>query len=172
MMINIGSSDESSDLVGLLMACHERIRLFIDLAQRLAEAQNVSREEVKEAATRVLRYFSESLPLHVKDEEESILPRLSGREPELERALETMRREHREHTPQLQALLEICRTLQVDPGRLPETKETLSRAATDLKQHFAAHLQEEERIILPAINALLTNHEREAMLVELRARRQ
>jgi hypothetical protein len=38
MLINIGSSAaESGDVVDLLLACHESIRFFIDLAVRIAD---------------------------------------------------------------------------------------------------------------------------------------
>jgi hypothetical protein len=73
MLIKIGSSvAETGDVVDLLLACHERIRFFIDLAIRIADTTDASNEEIREAAARVVRYFSESLPLHVADEEESI----------------------------------------------------------------------------------------------------
>jgi hypothetical protein len=79
MLIKIGPQKEISDIVDLLLECHERIRSFIGLAGRLANCGPVSDTEVSDAAARVVRYFSESLPLHVADEEESILPRLLGR---------------------------------------------------------------------------------------------
>ena len=39
---------------------------------------------VLEASRRCERYFSEALPLHVEDEEQSLLPRRRGRTPELD----------------------------------------------------------------------------------------
>ncbi len=171
MFVKIGSTKEPSDIVDLLLECHERIRSFIGLARRLSEAQNVSENEIRDAAARVVRYFSESLPKHVADEEESILPRLSGRQADLDAALESMRREHEEHAPHLERLLEICRTLQVSPARLDETRASLAQAAVSLERDFQIHLEQEESTILPAIRSLLTHDEREAMLHELRARR-
>jgi hypothetical protein len=87
MYIQIGSPKESSDVVDLLLKCHERIRTFIGLACKLGKAQEPSVDEIRDAASRVSRYFSEALPLHVADEEESILPRLAGRNPEPDLAL-------------------------------------------------------------------------------------
>src|SRR5690349_7436087 len=100
MLVKIGSSNESADIADLLVACHDRIRFFIDAAGKLAEGNDTSLEEVREVAARVGRYFSESLPLHIADEEQSILPRLVGREPMLDRTLETMCAEHDVHEPQ------------------------------------------------------------------------
>src|SRR5437762_12814931 len=109
MLIKIGSAEEPSDIVDLLIACHERIRFFVDLARRLADAHDLPADEIRDAAMRVVRYFSESLPLHVADEEESIMPRLSGRAPNLDDTLQAMQREHRQHEPHLHTLLKVCR---------------------------------------------------------------
>jgi len=171
MLIKIGPSNEPSDIVGLLGACHDRIRFFIDLAVRLAATTDASDEEIREAATRVTRYFSESLPLHVADEEETVIPRLSGREPALDATLQAMHREHAEHEPQLELLLKSCRILQSFPEQLPALRQILHDAASKLREDFNAHLREEENVVLPAIESLLNDAEREAMLSELRARR-
>ena len=171
MLINIGPSKEPSDIVDLLLECHERIRLFIGLARRMAEAENAGKEEVQDAAARICRYFSEALPLHVADEEESIMPRLSGRRPEVDSVLEAMHREHRTHESGLEQLLQICRLLQVSPESLAERRESLWRISTGLERDFATHLHEEEAVVLPAIRSLLSTEEREAMLSEFRARR-
>jgi iron-sulfur cluster repair protein YtfE (RIC family) len=117
MLIQIGSSKEPSDIVDLLIECHQRIRSFIGLAARLADADGNSLEEVRNAAKRVTRYFSEALPLHVADEEENILPRLSGKDTELDATLERMHREHVEHEPHLATLVEVCRVLEDSPQR-------------------------------------------------------
>ena len=171
MLVKIGHSNESSDIVDLLVACHERIRFFIDLAVRLAQTTGASPEEIREAAARVVRYFSESLPLHVADEEGSVLPRLVGREPMLDRTLETMCNEHDSHEPQLEWLLEICRTIQNAPEKLPEMREDLRDIASRLAGEFKTHLAQEEAVVLPAIKTLLSDQDRHDMLQELRARR-
>src|SRR5215468_1101653 len=100
MLTRIGSSPEPADVVDLLIECHERIRSFIAPAGRVANADRPSAVEVREVARRITRYFSEALPLHVADEEESIMPRLRGKTAELDASLSEMREEHREHDPQ------------------------------------------------------------------------
>src|ERR1051326_5002660 len=90
MLVKIGPLDEPSDIVDLLKECHERIRTFINLAGRLAKAEEISDTDVRDGAGRVARYFSEALPLHVADEEQSILPRLQGKSAELDAALSEM----------------------------------------------------------------------------------
>ena len=170
-MIQIGDQNDPADVVDLLLECHERIRAFIGLAIRLGNAENPSANEVRDAAARVIRYFTEALPLHVADEEESILPRLSGREGELDRALANVHREHSKHEPQLERLLQICRELQEHPERLTELRQTLEATASTLQREFVQHLDAEEMVVLPAIRQLLTLEEQAAILRELRARR-
>lgn len=119
----------------------------------------------------LVRYFSESLPLHVADEEESILPRLLGRNASLDETLNTMRSEHDQHKPELESLIRLCRTLQYAPQQLPELREGLRATAGKLEREFLVHLEQEEKTVFPAIRTLLNVEDREAMLRELRARR-
>jgi iron-sulfur cluster repair protein YtfE (RIC family) len=171
MLVNVGPLKEPSDIVDLLKECHDRIRTFIGLAIRLANTEGLPDSEVLDAAARVARYFSEALPFHVADEEESILPRLQGKTPELDAGLSEMHDEHRDHEPQIEALLNVCRTLQQSPERLTEVRPKLLACATRLEQEFLSHLDKEENLIFPAIRQLSTHEERDAMLHELRARR-
>jgi iron-sulfur cluster repair protein YtfE (RIC family) len=171
MLVNIGPLNEPSDIVDLLIECHERIRKFIGLAVQLAKTEELADTDVRDAAARVTRYFFEALPLHVADEEESILPRLQGKTAELDASLSEMHEEHREHEPQVENLLNVCRTLQESPERLNELRPKLLACATRLEQEFLNHLEKEESVILPAIRQLSTTEERDAMLRELRGRR-
>jgi iron-sulfur cluster repair protein YtfE (RIC family) len=157
--------------VDLLLECHERIRYFIALAIRLESAENPSVDEIREAAGRVIRYFADALPLHVADEEESILPRLSGRERDLDRTLGNLHHEHSEHEPQLERLLRTCRDLHDTPEKLAELRQSLETTASTLQRNFVQHLDMEEKVVLPTIRQFLTFEEQAAILRELRARR-
>lgn len=163
--------DRTDDIVQLLLDCHGRIRHFVALARRLGEADAPTAVEVRDSAFRVRRYFGEALPLHVEDEEESVLPRLQGREPSLDDALERMSAEHSEHAPMLAALLHTCRTLESAPERHADLRAALAATATALERLFTAHLEAEEAVVLPAIRDLLPAAEHDAMVHELRARR-
>jgi iron-sulfur cluster repair protein YtfE (RIC family) len=171
MLTKIGNLSEPSDIVDLLNECHDRIRAFIGLAGRLAKAEEITNDEIRDAATRVTKYFSEALPLHVADEEQSILPRLQGKTVEVDSALLEMQKEHSEHELQVETLLGICRSLQASPERLNELREHLRESSSTLERDFFAHLDKEEKVILPAIRRLATREERDAMLRELRDRR-
>lgn len=172
-MLTIGSKRPAGDqdVVDLLLECHERIRSFCEVAVRIAEAPRPSAAEIADAAERVRRYFVEALPLHARDEEESILPRLAGRDPGLNQALVDMHREHGEHEPLLERVVALAGELARAPDRHAALARELGRVASELRAQFDVHLAAEERVIFPAIRALVSEADRRVMLEELRARR-
>jgi hemerythrin-like domain-containing protein len=171
VLTQIGERAARENAVGMLLECHERIRAFLELARRLGEADAASREEVAEAALRVHRYFTEALPLHARDEEESILPRLRGLDPGVDAELATMVAEHQDHDRPLGALVEACAELARAPERLPELRRRVADAAAELAAHFDAHLAREETVIFPALRRLLAPSVDGAIVGEIRARR-
>lgn len=170
MLISIGRKQETEDLLDLLMACHARIRSFSALAVALSEREGLSADEVVDACDRVSRYFSEALPLHARDEEESLLPRLMGRDPALDAALTRMRDEHGEHRGPLQELLSRCAIVRAAPTEAT-LRAAMAPVARDLRAQFEAHLWLEESVVFPAVRARLSQDERRAVVAELRARR-
>lgn len=158
-------------MVVRLSECHGRIRSFLGLAARLAAAPEPPREEVAEAAGRVHRYFAVALPLHVRDEQESIGPRLRGRDRTLDRALLQMEAEHLDHEPAVARLLTLCQTLQADPGRLHALRSDLAGIAAQLDTELDGHLALEEAVVFPAIDRYLEPVVRAAVVAEMRARR-
>lgn len=171
MLIGIGSKKPPEDVVDLLLDCHTRIRSFSRLAVRIAEQTEAGEKEIAEAAARVRRYFSVALPLHVADEEGSIVPRLSGRDPAVDAALARMEDEHEGHTEDLRRLVEICAALEQAPSGLPAVRAELAEVGARLVRDFDEHLRSEEETIFPAIRSLLPEAERVAIFAELRARR-
>ena len=171
MLAKIGKPSAADDAVGLLLECHERIRSFLALARRIAEVGPSEPGSVPEAAARVRRYFTEALPLHAQDEEESILPRLRGLDPVVDAELEAMAREHREHERPLRALLGACEQLGRAPESLPGLAPSVEAATAELERHFAEHLGREEAVIFPAVRRLLDRSADAAIVGEIRARR-
>ena len=171
MLTRLGPAPRSGDVVDALLDCHQRIREFTELAARLASARGVSEAEVRDAAARAHRYFSTALPLHARDEEESLLPRLEGLDPEVDRELAEMMREHSEHGDPTDRVLAACAELKRDPAALPRLAPALAAAARDLQRHFEAHLEREERVIFPAVRARLDRATQETIQAEMRARR-
>ena len=171
MLTRLGKPPAPGDAVDLLLECHRRIRDFLGLAGRLAEAAVEPAEAVADAASRVHRYVTLALPLHAQDEERSIAPRLQGREPALDAELEVMVREHREHEPPLLVLVEACERLARDPGRRAGLAEVVRHATGNLARHFAAHLAREEEVVFPAVRRLLDATADAAVVQEIRLRR-
>lgn len=173
MLTRIGTTASTpSDAVDLLVDCHARIRHFLALARGIAERGPSEPAAVPEAAAAVVRYFTRALPLHARDEEESIVPRLRGRDPAVDRALEQMLREHAEHDAPLGALVAACEALARGAGRLAELAPVVARETAALERHFEEHLRNEEAIVFPAMRRLLGAEADAAIVRELRARRE
>lgn len=171
MPLPLGRPREApGDLVDLLLECHARIRSFVDLARLAATRPDLGPQDVTDACARVERYFTQALPLHVRDEEESVLPRLRGRDAEVDRALASMAAQHHEHEPGLRALLAASSALGLAPAD-PAAREALAAAATALGREFDAHLSLEEAVIFPALRRLLPAEALAEAVVELRGRR-
>jgi hemerythrin-like domain-containing protein len=176
MRLQIGRQParDGNRVVTALAECHTRIRHFTDLADRLAGTSGeVSDAEVAEAARAVARYFEVALPLHEADEEESIRPRLVGRSPETDAALEEMTRQHsRLHGP-VATLVETTTRIAESPGRLtlPECRTRLAETVSVLVPAWNEHLGLEEDILFPALDRLMTAEEIEDVGAEIGQRR-
>jgi len=160
----------SNDLVGLLDACHQRIRRFVALAREAALNRAVPPDQIAQACADVERYFVEALPLHVADEEESIQPRLRGLSPAVDRALDVMAHQHQQHVPKLEALLRATARVRSTPQDEGARTE-LAAAATALEAELEEHLALEERVIFPAIREILPREAQSTIIDELRQRR-
>jgi iron-sulfur cluster repair protein YtfE (RIC family) len=171
MFTQLGKPAAAGDAVGLLLECHERIRAFLALARRVAGSGAAEQAAISEAADRVRRYFTQALPLHAKDEEESILPRLRGLDRTVDHELEVMVREHAEHERPLRALVEACKVLGREPTRHADLAPQIATATEELERHFAGHLRREEEVIFPAVRRLLDRCSDSEIVKEIRARR-
>ena len=171
MLKQLGKSGRLGPGVAPLFSdCHAKIRHFIALARAAGEAA-ATPQEIADACAQAARYFAEALPLQVEDEEQSLLPRLRGREPELDLALTAMHDEHVAHERHDGvALLRSLRALEGAPTD-PGLRSELAAIARTCEDSFARHLEHEERVIFPAIERLLSEAEQGAILIELRARR-
>lgn len=171
MLISIGKRRAPADLVGLLLECHERIRSFVRMAAEIGRRGDLTHAEVVEGCDACTRYFTQAFPLHVEDEEQSVLPRLEGCDAALDAALEEMQAEHESHLPLLASLLEDLRVVKEDPGAAT-TRARLHATATQLAEAFERHLSREEQVIFPALRARWTQETEAEAMRELRARRQ
>ncbi|MCP5066854.1 MAG: hemerythrin domain-containing protein [bacterium] len=161
---------EPPGLVELLGECHERIRRFVALARQAGLRQDVPADQIAQACIDVERYFTQALPLHVADEEESIEPRLRGLSPAVDRALDAATQQHRQHEPELKALLRVTSVLRNNPNSRTAQYE-VSTTALALESQFEEHLRLEEGVIFPAILEHLSAETQRTIIEELRERR-
>lgn len=169
-MITIGhKAPRADDLVGHLLACHERIRKFVGIAAKIREAA-ASAAEIVEACAAVERYFEHALPSHIADEEESIVPRLLGKRADVDEALRTMQAQHQVHEPLVAELLAASRSLRQAPEN-DASRERLQAVAVRLAAEFEPHLALEERVVFPAARELLAAEEQAQIRREQGARR-
>jgi len=172
MLHSLSRKPSSDTLVGALLECHARIRHFSAVARALADATGRSDADLVGAAEDVRRYFEQALPLHARDEDDSIAPRLLGREPTVDAALATMRSQHDEHRPSLTELVSVCDTIARAPGEHEALRARLSRVVEHLVPQFEVHMELEERVIFPAVLRWLDADVQDLVRRELRARRQ
>ncbi len=170
-MVNLGETPGGETLVELLLACHARIRRFARLALTIGARPELDVREVKEAAAQCLRYFTEALPLHVRDEEDSVAPRLADRNPALDATMAQLRAQHFAHGVRVDALTQALRAVLTKPEDQPHRRR-LALAAATLETDLEAHLVLEETALFPFIPTELTAQQQADAVVELRARRQ
>ncbi|MBV8046636.1 MAG: hemerythrin domain-containing protein [Paludibacterium sp.] len=80
----------------MLLACHDRIRRFCDLLDKLSPyiAEHGVDNAVKSTIDSIVRYFDEAGPSHHSDEEDELFPILEARVPTAPPKLEQLRAEH------------------------------------------------------------------------------
>lgn len=159
-----------SELVDLLGECHDRIRRFVALGHVLTTRTDASEDLVRAACDDIDRYFRVALPLHVADEEESIMPRLKGRGRAIDEVLLRMCSDHRGHSVALDTLFDALKAVRSAP-RDPKIRGRLGEAVCAIDAEFRQHLALEEAVIFPAIRELLSDAERAVIIDELRNRR-
>src|SRR5688572_22414984 len=151
-----GEQRPDDDVVTQLERCHERIREFSSIANRLPPGPTATPAELGEAAAAVVRYFTVALPRHERDEEDSLAPALvaAAAPAEIIDALGRMRDEHRAIDECLAEAGPLWTGLAADPARRDELGPQLAAVAERLRSLFEIHLPAEEKLIFPAVAAL------------------
>jgi len=166
-------SSTTEDAFDLLVGCHQRIRHFTAAAIKLAHAQSASPDEIRLAAAGIQRYYSVSLPLHEADEEDSLRPRLEALSDEhISHALVAMHHQHMAMDELIERLWPLLVLLERNPAVVHETGGEMCAITKALEEVFDAHLKLEEELIFPAIRERLPLTEQDAILAEMRSRRQ
>jgi hypothetical protein len=167
----VPSAIEPVDPAAWLEECHVRIRSFSSVACKWAEATNLDEATIVDTGQRLSRYFRLALPLHLRDEEESVAPRLLGISIALDETLARTGDEHYRMQPHVDELAAAAGALAVTPNRFQALRHHLREHARALFEHFEGHLALEEAVVFPALRTHLSDAERAAVLEEMRARR-
>jgi len=156
-------SPRIDDPMALLLACHDKVRHFTNLAVRLHQHVQVKGPdgEAQEAARTVLRYFNVAAPLHHADEEVDLFPALMALGDEgLTRTAERLHAQHAELDAMWAALATALQQVAAgqawpEDGPLAGPKGgqrhapgTLSRPEA-FAQRYQAHAQDEEDLLYP-----------------------
>jgi hemerythrin-like domain-containing protein len=162
---------DESDAIDLLLGCHTRIRHFTSVALKLSQP-GAPADQVRSAAAAVHKYYSQALPLHEADENDSVYPRLKAAlagaptDP-LAEANQAMVDQHRTINRTVASLLPQWQRSMDDAGAAPAT----AAEAAELDAAWRDHLGLEERLIFPALRERLSTEDRHAIRQEMQDRR-
>lgn len=175
MLFKIGKRAEKleTDAVDNLLDCHRRIRHFTTVAGALASATGVPPAEIATGAASVAHYFTKAIPLHSRDEDESLSPRLLALD--LDRAardaLLAMTHQHGALHATIAELAPLWRILTAEPTALDRLRADLVRLTQRLEALWNEHLTAEESIVFPSARRLLSPDVLQQIAREMRARR-
>jgi hypothetical protein len=172
-MQTIGRRAKAEEPSELLESCHQKIRSFLSMADRLGSDEPATDDDVRGTAAAVGRYFREALPLHERDEDDSVTPRLRGLMAMVDQALDDMHAQHAAMHPLIERLIAVCdRVAAADDVHVARAieRDELGRVLAELRPRMATHLAGEESFVFPALD-LLPFTVRAALIGEMRARR-
>jgi iron-sulfur cluster repair protein YtfE (RIC family) len=158
-----------------LEECHQRIRLFSNLACRLCEkAPEDRRPQWTQGAGRVLRYFQDAFPLHVQDEDISVFPKVERwmTSPKQRTVFRLLEEQHRKAEQMLINSLPLWKQMASGDELSNEQYSKLEAWCAELVKELEQHLVLEELELFPILRIRLSSTESEAILKEMKARRQ
>lgn len=154
--------------VGVLRACHARIERHCTTLLKLPE--HLRRAgcdgEAREAARRIVRYFSSAARDHHHDEEQDLFPILRGLDPDLAEAIDRLEAQHGEMEAQWNVLAPQLRT----PGTIADI-DAFESLALRFVQAYRRHIETEEQDILARADVLLTAAQKHRIGTGMAARR-
>jgi iron-sulfur cluster repair protein YtfE (RIC family) len=164
-----GPLGEAQEPVEALLEAHDRTRHFTTVALRLARSPLASPRLITDSASALRRYFGSALPLHDRDEDDYVVPRLLEARPgrALEHALARMAGDHRAIDETVSALDDLWARVMARPGELSRLGEQLHARCRALASILESHLQLEEELIFPAVS-MLPESTRKLLLGEFR----
>jgi len=144
------------DPLALLRACHEKMLAHCDLLDALLEQARSGEldDAARKAAQDITRYFSSSAPLHHRDEEEDLFPRINRQSLRIAELVHNLKREHQELESLWAAILPELRRIPGD-GFSESFLETAARFSELTRQHVSRENME----LLPLVASSLSARE-------------
>jgi hemerythrin-like domain-containing protein len=148
------------DPLGLLRACHKKMLAHCDLLEGILASPDA------ESAARVHRYFSISAPLHHRDEEEDLFPRINRQSLKIAELVHNLKKEHQE-------LNHLWGRIAADLKSLPPDgfSEDFLDAAREFCRINRAHIRVENMQLLPMAAGILSQQDLGALGETMAARR-
>jgi len=175
IQIKVGATPDNQatrgTLLNLLLECHQRIRRFSRLAFTIGARPELPAAEIQDAAAQCLRYFTEALPLHVRDEEDSLGLRVVGKSVAVDATMAQLRAQHFAHERRLTTLCAALWAVRESPKEVLLHKQ-LAAEASAFETDIEEHLRLEETELFPQLDGLLSSQEQDEIVNELRARRE
>jgi hemerythrin-like domain-containing protein len=177
MPVQIGAKTHNfTDPTGLLSDCHRRIEMFLETLAAAGKVMDAPPSvDTARALQSALVYFRQAAPKHTADEEQSLFPRLRGREePELRSALSTLDRLEKDHEAVSPLLAEVERLAEtyLETGSLSASDvQAFQTAVARLQETYREHIRVEDFTVFPLAARLLSDSDKSAIAQEMAARR-
>lgn len=136
------------DPIGLLRACHEKMLAHLDLLESVVSTPDAA------TAQQVIRYFTSSAPLHHRDEEEDLFPRLNRQSMKIAEMIFSLKKEHEQLARLWNDLLPVLKQLPAD-GFDTDFVEQVSAFCTLYREH----IRRENREFLPLAASSLSQQD-------------
>jgi iron-sulfur cluster repair protein YtfE (RIC family) len=163
--------------LGLHSDCHRRIERFLEGLIAISEEargnklSDVQRQEFEVA----LRYFHDAASKHALDEEESLFPRLRGRQDSESQAalplLDSLHADHTEAEIRHRRVDELGRAWLADERLSPDNTGILISLLKDLRTTYEKHIAVEDNELFPIAVRILDRAELKVIAQEMAARR-
>lgn len=144
------------DPLALLRACHEQMLAHCDLLESLLAQARAGEPDAaaRRAAQDITRYFSASAPLHHRDEEEDLFPRINRQSLRIAELVHGLKREHEE-------LDSLWKTLAPELQRFPDDgfSAAFREAAARFCELSRNHIKRENTELLPLLASSLSREE-------------
>lgn len=139
------------DPIGLLRACHEKMLSHCELLAGLADGDSLD-TAARETARNINRYFSHSAPLHHRDEEEDLFPRINRQSLRIAELVHTLKKEH-------EALDALWNSIAAELKQLPADgfSSTFKQTAKEYSTLCGQHIARENRELLPLVSNSLSH---------------